>query len=77
MVKTMTGTVVSNSSDKTVIVLVERKIRHPLYKKVITRRKKYLAHSDREKFNLGDVVEIKATKPISKNKHFLVVKKVK
>lgn len=77
MPKIFTGKVISSKMDKAVVVLVERKFRHPLYKKVIVRRKKYKAHSDKEKLNVGDFVEIKETKPISKEKHFVVVKKVK
>lgn len=77
MPKIFTGKVISSKMDKAVVVLVERKFRHPLYKKVIVRRKKYKAHSDKEKLNVDDFVEIKETKPISKEKHFVVVKKVK
>lgn len=76
MPRIFTGLVVSNKMEKTVVVEVERKFRHPFYKKVIRRRKKYKAHWDKEKLNVGDVVEIKETKPISKDKHFIVVKKV-
>lgn len=76
MAKIFTGTIVSNKMDKTVTVLVERKFRHPFYKKVIVRRKKYKATADKEKFNLGDRVEIRETKPISKAKHFEVTRKL-
>lgn len=61
---------------KTVIVIVERKYRHPLYKKVILRSKKYKVHNEKIDLDNGDIVDIKETKPISKEKHFIVVKKL-
>ena len=76
MRKKFTGKVVSTKMQKTVVVEVERKFSHPIYKKVITRHKKYKAHN--ENFNLkeGDMVLIEETRPISKEKHFIVVKKL-
>ncbi len=69
----MKGRVVSTKTGKSVTVLLERKKIHPLYKKGFTRSKKLLVH-DELGVNLGDIVEIVQTKPISKNKHFKVVR---
>lgn len=73
MSKTLTGTVVSNKMEKTVVVRVERKFRHPVYHKVIIRSKKLKAHCEGKKPNEGDVVSIRETRPISKDKKFIVV----
>ena len=67
------GKVVSNKSDKTVTVLVERRIMHPIYKKFVTKSKKIHAHDKDNKFQPGDSVEIIETKPISKTKKFEVI----
>ncbi len=77
MKKILQGEVVSNKMTKTVVVKVERKTRHPLYQKVIIRHKKYKAHNEEMKLEIGDVVEIEETRPISKDKHFMVIKKLK
>ena len=69
----LTGKVVSNKADKTITVLVERKIMHPIYKKFVTKSKKIQAHDKENKFQLGDAVEIIETKPISKTKKFEVI----
>lgn len=76
MPKIFKGKVVSTKMQKTVVIEVERVFRHPLYKKVVRRQKKYKAHN--EKFNLkdGDLVKIKETRPISKDKHFAVIEKL-
>jgi small subunit ribosomal protein S17 len=74
--KTLTGVVVSDKMQKTVAVLVERQMAHPLYGKVIRRSKKYLAHDEQESAKIGDIVEIKETRPISANKTFAVVRTV-
>lgn len=76
MAKIITGKVVSKKMQKTVVVLVERKLRHPVYKKVIIRHKRYQAHNEKLELNEGDTVQIKETRPISKKKHFIVIKKV-
>lgn len=78
MAKIFTGKIVSTKTEKTATVLVERKFRHPLYKKVIRRHKKYKAHYEKEKVELndGDTVIIKETRPISKEKHFIVLRKI-
>ncbi|WP_027882076.1 30S ribosomal protein S17 [Meiothermus rufus] len=71
--KVLTGVVVSDKAQKTVTVLVERQMRHPLYGKVIKRSKKYLAHDENDQYKLGDVVEIREARPVSKRKKFVVV----
>ena len=74
MKKTLQGRVVSDKADKTVTVLVERRFKHPLYGKVVTTTKKYLAHDETNEFGEGDVVEIVSSRPISKRKSFKVDK---
>ena len=76
MPKTLTGTVVSTKMQKTVVVKVERKFRHPLYEKVVTYHKKYKAHNEDFDLKEGDVVKIIETRPISKDKHFKVIEKL-
>jgi small subunit ribosomal protein S17 len=66
------GVVVGKKMKKTVTVLVERQIRHPLYKKTVRKRKTFLAHDEYEKCKLGDVVRILETRPISKRKKWRV-----
>ena len=73
--RTLTGRVVSDKMDRTVVVLVERKIKHPLYGKYIIRSKKIHAHDKDNKYKEGDVVTIKEGRPISKTKSWSVVKK--
>ena len=70
------GTVTSNKTDKTVTVLVERKVKHPLYGKIIRRSKKYHAHDEQNEYLLGDIVRIEETKPISKTKTWAVKDRV-
>ena len=70
---TKTGVVIGNNMKKTVTVLVERPVRHPLYKKIIKRRKKFLAHDEYEKCKVGDVVKIIETRPLSKRKRWRVL----
>lgn len=65
---TKVGVVVAKKMKKTVTVQVERQVRHPLYKKIIRRRKKFLAHDEYEKCKLGDIVRIVETRPMSKRK---------
>ncbi len=68
----LTGTVTSDKTDKTVTVLVERRVKHPLYGKIIKRSKKYHAHDEKNEFVAGDKVRIEETKPISKTKTWAV-----
>ena len=70
------GTVVSDKTDKTVVVKVERKVKHPLYGKIIRRSKKYHAHDEKNEYKLGDVVEISEGKPVSKTKAWYVTRLV-
>ncbi|MBT3915538.1 MAG: 30S ribosomal protein S17 [Rhodospirillaceae bacterium] len=69
----MQGVVVSNKMDKTVVVNVERRTQHPLYKKFIRRSKKYVAHDEGNACNEGDVVQIQECRPISKRKTWEVI----
>ena len=69
----LTGKVTSNKADKTVTVIVERKIMHPMYKKFVTKSKKFSAHDSKNKFKVGDIISIKECPPISKNKRFEVI----
>lgn len=70
------GTVTSDKTDKTVTVKVERKVKHPLYGKIIRRSKKYHAHDEKNEFAMGDTVRIEETKPISKTKTWKVIDRV-
>ena len=67
------GVVVSDVQDKTVVVRIERRVMHPVYKKYIMRSKKYAAHDEQNAFKVGDVVRIEEIRPISKNKRFVVL----
>ncbi len=68
----LTGRVVSDKMDKTVTVLVERRVTHPLIGKIITRSKKYHAHDEKNEYREGDLVAIEETRPISKSKAWKV-----
>jgi len=70
--KTRIGKVVSNKMAKTVVVKVERRVQHPLFKKMVIRSKRYYAHNEREDLKVGDTVKIVETKPISKLKRWRV-----
>ena len=70
------GTVVSDKTDKTVTVKVERKVKHPLYGKIIRRSKKYHAHDEANEYKPGDTVRIEETRPISKTKTWKVLDRV-
>lgn len=72
----LTGTVVSDKMNKTVTVLVERKVKHPLLGKVIRVSKKYHAHDENDEFHQGDVVMIEECRPLSKTKAWRVTKLV-
>ena len=67
------GIVVSDACDKTVIVRVERRIMHPIYKKFVTTSKKYSAHDADNRHRVGDAVRIQESRPISKRKHWVVI----
>lgn len=70
------GTVVSDKTDKTVVVKVERKMKHPLYGKIIRRSKKYHAHDEDNSFKTGETVRIEETRPMSKLKSWKVIERV-
>ncbi|HVY07808.1 MAG TPA: 30S ribosomal protein S17 [Burkholderiales bacterium] len=72
----LTGRVVSDKMDKTVTVLVERKVKHPLYGKFVSRSKKYHAHDEKNEFHPGDLVLIEETRPMSKTKAWKVIELV-
>lgn len=75
--RTLIGRVTSNKSNKTVTVLVERRIKHPLYGKFITRSRKYHVHDDNNQFIVGDSVLIEECRPISKTKSWKVIELLK
>lgn len=68
------GKVISNKPDKTIIVEVERRVQHPLYKKLIIKRKKFYAHDEHNEAIIGDVVQIVSVRPISKLKRWRLEK---
>lgn len=72
--RVLQGTVVSDKSDKTVTVHVERLYKHPMYKKYVKQSKKYTAHDEANACKIGDVVKIVETRPISKTKKWEIVK---
>jgi small subunit ribosomal protein S17 len=72
--RTLTGRIVSDKMKKTVTVLVERRVRHPLYGKIITSSKKYHAHDEKSEFHEGDLVTIEECRPLAKTKAWRVVK---
>ena len=72
--RTLIGRVVSDKMDKTVTVLVERRVKHPMYDKIIVRSTKYHAHNDSNSAKSGDLVEIQESRPISKTKAWTVTK---
>ena len=74
--RTLTGRVVSDKMNKTVTVLVERRVKHPLYGKIMTKSQKYHAHDEKGEFKMGDVVTIEECRPISKTKAWRVAKLV-
>lgn len=74
--RTLVGTVVSDAMDKTVSVQVTRRFKHALYKKMVTARKKYLAHDEKNEYKQGDIVRIQECAPISKRKNWFVKEKI-
>ena len=71
--RVLQGVVVSDKMDKTVTVLVERRVMHPVYKKFIRRSKKYAAHDEKNAFKIGDKVSIRECRPLSKRKRWEVL----
>jgi len=76
VVRALTGRVVSDKMNKTVTVLIERRVRHPLVGKSVTRSRKYHAHSENNEYKVGDLVMIQETRPVSKTKTWTVIKLV-
>ena len=76
VIRALTGRVVSDKMNKTVTVLIERRVRHPMLGKIVTLSKKYHAHSENNEYKLGDLVMIEETRPISKTKAWRVTKLV-
>ncbi len=74
--RVLTGVIVSDKGDKTVVVNVERKVKHPLYGKIIRRSKKYHAHDEGNEYREGETVRIEETAPMSKLKNWKVVERV-
>ncbi|MDD3445940.1 MAG: 30S ribosomal protein S17 [Zavarzinia sp.] len=71
--RVMQGVVVSDKTDKTVVVKVERRVMHPVMKKVVRRSKKYHAHDETNQYKVGDIVNIEECRPLSKLKTWVVV----
>ena len=71
--RVLQGLVVSDACDKTVVVRVERRVKHPIYKKFITLSKKYMAHDEHNTYHPGDTVRIEESRPMSKRKHWVVL----
>ena len=67
------GVVVSNKMDKSIVILVERKVKHPKYGKFVKKSSKYMAHDEKNECNIGDTVRIMETRPLSKNKCWRLV----
>jgi len=74
--RVLTGQVVSDKMEKTVVVRIDRRVMHPLYKKIITRSKRYTAHDETNAMSVGDMVRIQECRPISRRKRFEVIGKV-
>ncbi|SIR57366.1 30S ribosomal protein S17 [Pseudacidovorax sp. RU35E] len=74
--RTLVGKVVSDKREKTVTVLVERRVKHPIYNKIMIKSSKYHAHDEDGQFHLGDVIEITESRPISKSKNWVATRLV-
>lgn len=73
--RVLEGSVVSDKGDKTVVVRIERRYMHPVYKKIITRSARYMAHDDLNSHKIGDLVSIRECRPLSKKKRWEVIEK--
>ena len=76
LIQVLTGRVVSDKMNKTVTVLVERRVKHPVYGKYVVKSNKYHAHDDSDALNEGDIVEISESRPLSKTKSWTVTRVV-
>lgn len=75
--KVRVGTVVSDKMEKSITVLVERRVKHPIYGKFVKKSKKFMAHDEENTCGIGDTVRIMETRPISKNKRWRLVEVIK
>lgn len=75
--KVYTGEVVSDKMDKSIVVIVNRKKKHPLYKKFVSRRYRLMAHDEKGQASIGDIVRVEETRPLSKSKRFRLLEVVK
>ena len=75
--KEFSGEVVSTKMDKTIVIEVTRKVKHPLYKKYIKKSKKFMVHSENDECSVGDIVRIVETRPLSRHKRWRLVEIVK
>jgi small subunit ribosomal protein S17 len=73
LIKTRVGKVVSNKMDKTIVVAVDGRVQHPLYKKIVNRTYKLKAHDENNECNIGDTVRVMETRPLSKDKRWRLV----
>ncbi len=71
--KTRTGIVVSDKMDKTVVVAIKERVKHPLYGKIVNRTKKFKVHDETNQCGVGDKVRVMETRPLSKDKHWRVI----
>jgi len=71
--KERTGLVVSDKMDKSIVIIVERKVKHPMYGKFVKKTSKFIAHDEKNESNIGDTVRIMETRPLSKNKCWRLV----
>ncbi|MBN2460052.1 MAG: 30S ribosomal protein S17 [Candidatus Cloacimonetes bacterium] len=69
---TKTGVVVSDKMEKTVVVKVQRQFKHPLYKKIVRKHKNFKAHDEKNECKIGDIVEIQESRPLSRNKRWIL-----
>ncbi|WP_298437368.1 30S ribosomal protein S17 [Ottowia sp.] len=74
--RTLVGTVVSDKRAKTVTVMIERRVKHPIYGKIVIRSSKYHAHDENGEYKLGDTIEITESRPLSKTKNWVVTRLV-
>ena len=74
--RTLVGTVVSDKRTKTVTVLIERRVKHPIYDKIVMRSSKYHAHDENGQYKLGDTIEITESRPLSKTKNWVATRLV-
>lgn len=74
--KKLKGIIVSDAMNKTVVVSVDRFVKHPKYKKYVKKTKRYKAHDEKEEYNVGETVMIQECRPLSKDKHFKVLSKI-